>query len=251
MSGEISIGFGLLRFPVGRSRTDAVHWFQVWLAGLVADTVGILLTLLWTSAFIPQFLEPHSISVLLAKPNPRWSLLVGKYLGVVIFVGIQAAFFVCSTWLALGVQTGIWDARYWLAVPLLILNFSVFYAFSVMLAVSSRGVVVPLFGTLLFWIMCWGMNWARHHLVSTDISGLTPVTYLLVETGYWLMPKPLDFSGLFYEFMDASSVAAPVPEWESARQKGCINAELSVFSSLTFGIVALFLAVLEFYRKDY
>jgi|YNPMSStandDraft_1061717.scaffolds.fasta_scaffold00923_13 ABC-type transport system involved in multi-copper enzyme maturation permease subunit len=251
VSGEVSLGFGLVRFPVGRSRQDAVHWFQVWLAGVLADTVGVLLALLWTAAYLPQFLEPQSISVLLAKPTPRWALLVGKYLGVVLFVGLNAFLFILTTWFSIGLSTGIWEIRYWLALPLLVMNFSIFYAFSVLLAVCSRGVIVPLFGTLIFWILCWAMNITRHTLLSVEISELASMTPLLVEVGYWVLPKPLDWSGLFYELMRAESVAAPVPEWETARQKGGVIAELSVLSSLFFGLVMLVLAAWEFRRAEY
>ena len=62
------------------------------LLGLVADTGGILLALVWTAGFLPTFLEPGAASVLLAKPVPRWSLLAGKFLGILIFVAFQALF---------------------------------------------------------------------------------------------------------------------------------------------------------------
>lgn len=251
VSGEVSLGFGLVRFPVGRSRADAVHWFQVWLAGVLADTVGVLLALLWTAAYLPQFLEPQSISVLLARPTPRWALLTGKYLGVVLFVGFHAFLFIFFTWFSLGLRTGIWDVRYWFALPILLMNFSVFYAFSVMLSVCSRGVIVPLFGTLLFWVLCWAMNITRHTLLSLEVGEWSSLTPLLVEVGYWVLPKPLDGSGLFYEALRAESVAAPVPEWEMACQRGAVVAELSVLSSLLFGLVMLVLAAWEFRRAEY
>lgn len=251
VSGEVSLGFGLVRFPVGRSRADAVHWFQVWLAGVLADTVGVLLALLWTAAYLPQFLEPQSISVLLARPTPRWALLVGKYLGVVLFVGFHAFLFIFATWFSIGLRTGVWEIRYWLALPILLMNFSVFYAFSVMLAVCSRGVIVPLFGTLLFWVLCWAMNITRHTLLSWEAGEWSSLTPLLVEVGYWLLPKPLDGSGLFYELLRAESVAAPVPEWEAACARGAVMAELSVLSSVLFGGVMLVLAAWEFRRAEY
>lgn len=251
VSGEMSLGFGLMRFPLGRSAADAVHWLQIWLAGVLADTVGVLLALLWTSAFVPQFLEPHSISVLLAKPTPRWLLLIGKYFGVVIFVGIHAIIFTFCTWISIGFRTGIWDVHYFLAVPLLLLSFSTFYAFSVLLALCSRGVMVPMFGTLLFWFLCWAMNWTRHHMLISESNSLIPLTQLLIETGYWILPKPLDVSGLFYEVLRAEGVAAPVPEWEQAWQRGAVSAELSLLSSIAFSGLILWSAAYEFQKADY
>ena len=40
--------------------------------------------LVWTAGFLPDFLQPSAASVLFAKPVPRWTVLLGKYAGVVI-----------------------------------------------------------------------------------------------------------------------------------------------------------------------
>ncbi|MGL4423083.1 MAG: ABC transporter permease, partial [Gemmataceae bacterium] len=76
VSGEVSLGFGMVTLPVGRHREDAVRMVQVWVAGAIADTIGVLLALLWTAGFLPTFLEPQHVSVLLAKPAPRWGILL-------------------------------------------------------------------------------------------------------------------------------------------------------------------------------
>lgn len=251
VSGQVSLGFGLFKFDIGKKREDSVRLFQLWLAGVLADTVGVLLALLWTAGFLPTFLEPHSVTVLLAKPAPRWSLLVGKYIGVVLFVALHAVLFVGGTWLGIGMSTGVWDLTYWLAVPLLVTNFAVFYAFSAFLAVCTRSTVVCVFGTLLFWVLCWAMNFTHHHLVGFDVQGVTPAASLLVETGYWVLPKPLDMSGVFFELMRAAEYSAPVPELVAVQQKGLFYPELSVFSSLAFAAAVLAFAAYEFRKTDY
>src|SRR5439155_22427429 len=131
----------------------------------------------------------------------RWSVLVGKCLGVVAFVAVQAVLFVAGTWIALGVSTGVWDGVYWLAVPLLVVNFAVFYAFSAFLAVCTRSTVVSVFGTLLFWLLCWTMNFTHHRVVGFDVPGLTPMAAFLMDAGYWVLPKPMDMSGTFVDAM--------------------------------------------------
>ena len=133
----MTVGFGAMTIPMARGPEDSVRALELVLVGLAADTAGVLLALLWTAGFLPTFLEPQSATVLLAKPCPRWAILVGKYLGVVGFVTLHAALFVGATWLALGVSTGVWYGAYWLAVPLLAVNFAVFYAVSAFLAVCT------------------------------------------------------------------------------------------------------------------
>ena len=251
VSGEVSLGFGLFKFPIGKNRADSVRLIQLWMAGVLADTVGILLALIWTAGFLPTFLEPHSVTVLLAKPAPRWSLLVGKYLGVVLFVTVQAILFVAGTWTGLGSATGVWDGSYWLAVPLLVVNFAVFFAVSTLLAVCTRSTVVSVFGTLLFWVLCWAMNYTHHIVVAGDLPGMTPVAAFLVDAGYWVLPKPLDMSGIFYDALKAQNFSAPVPELEAVKERGAFYPALSVAASLLFAVGVLALAANEFRTMDY
>jgi len=249
--GTVSLGFGLFEFDVTKNRTDSVKLIQLWLAGILADTAGVLLALLWTAGFLPGFLEPHAVTVLLAKPAPRWSILAGKYVGVVLFVALQSILFVSGTWFAMGIATGVWDGAYWFAVPLLVVNFAVFYAFSAMLAVVTRSTVVSVFGTLLFWILCWAMNFTHHRIVGFDVPGLTPMAAFLIDAGYWILPKPLDLSGIFFEAMNAKDYSVPVPELAKVQEKGAFHPELSVVASLLFAVGLLALAAYEFRTMDY
>ncbi|MDB5305808.1 MAG: family transporter protein [Gemmataceae bacterium] len=249
--GKVRLGFGLVEFDIVKSRADSVRLVQLWLAGILADTAGVLLALLWTAGFLPTFLEPNAVTVLLAKPAPRWAILAGKYLGVVLFVGVQAVVFVAGTWFGLGFATGVWDGAYWFAVPLLVVNFAVFYAASALLAVCTRSTVVSVFGTLLFWVLCWAMNFTHHRVVGFDVPGITPEAVTLTEVGYWTLPKPLDMSGIFFEAMGAKDYSTPVPELEAVKRRGVFHPELAVLTSLLFAAGVLALAAYEFRQMDY
>jgi hypothetical protein len=145
----------------------------------------------------------------------------------------------------------VWDPAYWLAVPLLVTNFAVFFAVSTLLAVCTRSTVVAVFGTILFWLLCWAMNLTHHRLVGFDVPGVAPLTASLVEAGYWVLPKPLDLSGLFFEVMGAGAYSLPVPELAAVREKGRFRPELAVGSSLLAAAAVLWLAAYEFRRTDY
>ncbi len=249
IGGEISLGFGLVNIPLGRHRDDTVKFVQLWLAGAIADTVGVLLALLWTAGFLPNFLEPQSATVLLAKPTPRWAILLGKYLGVVLFVALQATLFVGGTWLALGMKTGVWNIGYWLAVPLLTLNFAIFYSVSVFLAVSTRSTIASIFGTLMVWLLCWAINFSHVRLAVSPPSGISDSTVL--NAAYWVLPKPLDLGAVFYDAVRAEGFALKVPELESAQAAGLVHPELSVMTSLAFALLVLLAAAYEFKHTDY
>ena len=248
---RLTLAFGAVVVPIARDRTDAVRHLQVMLAALLADTVGVLLALLWTAGFLPSFLEPQSATVLLAKPAPRWSILAGKYVGVVLFVALHSVLCVAGTWFAMGISTGVWDGAYWFAAPLLVVNFAIFYAFSSVLAVCTRSTVVSVFGTLLFWLVCWAMNYTHHRVVGFDVPGITPMAAFLIDVGYWVLPKPLDLSGIFFDAMRAKDYSAPVPELKAVQDRGAFHPEMSVVASLLFAVGLLGLAAYEFKKMDY
>ena len=249
IDGEIRFLFGTVRVPWKKHRDDAVRWVQMLLAGGLADTVGVLLALIWTAAFLPGFLEPSSATVLLAKPVPRWSLLAGKVVGVLALVTLQALAFVFGTWLALGLAMRSWDARYLLAAPLLVLHFAVFFSFSCMLAVWSRSAIVCIFGSLAFWFVCWGMNYGRHaHLAY--LSSHPEVAGSLaggLELGYWLLPKPADLNYLLGLALGAEDFFPLHPVMVEAKP----DLGLSVASSAVFAAAMVAIAGYELEHADY
>lgn len=248
---ELSLGFGAFTISTPRGKADSVRFLQVWLAGLVAGTAGIFLAIIWTAGFLPTFLDPNHATVLLAKPVPRWSLLLGKVLGVMAFVFLQATFFVVGTWLALGIVTGEFDVRYLLAIPVLLLHFTAFYAFSAMLAVWTRSTVVCVFGTLLFWVVCWGMNYGRHAVIAHGPVGMSDGSRAALEVGYWALPKPGDLNLVFDDALETQAFAAGVPEFDAARQKGRLNLFLSAVASLLFAGAMFGVAAWEFRNAEY
>lgn len=292
--GELSLLFGAIRVPMERRRDKAVRGVQVILARDVADTVGLLLALIWTAGFLPSFLEPANASVLLAKPPPRWSILTGKFLGVLTFLLVQAIFFVFGTWLALGIKTAVWDPQYLLCIPVLLIHFAIFFSFSTLLAVWTRSTVSCVFGTILFWLLCWGMNYGHHAMLARKLddrrlqvqtehllvltaapggglpgsvpwSGLglinqwnpgrpppvTPASSVLMEIGYWIMPKPADMGIILSDALKADDFVGQLTEYKILRKHDAFHLQLSVLSSLLIMVVFLALAGYEFVTTDY
>ncbi len=255
ISGELTLGFGALRVPLGRDRHDAVHFLELVLAAVVADTLGLLLALIWTAGLLPGFLDPRHLAVLLSKPAARWRLLVGKYLSVVLLVGVYATVFVSSTWLALGWRTGVWTADYWWCVPLSVMHFAVFFAFSTAVAVLLRSTAASILATLGFWLVCWGTNFGRHAMLASAYEaagGQVDARWNgLIELSYWVLPKPADLGWLLQRQLSAESVFAPLAEFTSVSGHGDLSLGLSVASSLAFLVIALAAAAHSFTQVDY
>jgi ABC-type transport system involved in multi-copper enzyme maturation permease subunit len=251
-SGAMTVFFGLIRVPLGRDALDAVRLVQLLLAGAVADTFGLLLALVWTAGFLPAFLHPGTITVFLAKPVPRGLLLLGKFVGVVAFVTVHVCFFVGGTWMALGLKTGVWDVRYLFCVPLFLLNFVIFFSFSTLLAVYARSTVTCVFGTLLFWGVCWVLNYARHaaaaHAAANPDSPLAGAALTGADVCYWLFPKPMDLQAILIRTLETGSHFA-IPQQFPALNE--LSVPLVVLSSLAFPAFVLFTAVQTFRGSEY
>lgn len=249
---ELTLGFGSISVLTDKGTSDALRMLQFFLAGGVADTAGLLLALIWTAGFLPSFLEPSAAAVLLTKPVPRWSLILGKYLGVLAFLTFQALLFVGGTYLALGISTGLWDAGYLLAFPVLVLHFAVFFSFSVFLAVSTRSAVVCVFGSLLFWLVCWGTNLSRLQLlVIPNQEEMTTSLQGASEIGYWILPKPADLGMVLAQAMQVDSFLGPMDVFQTYQLQGPFHLLISVLTSLGFAVVMLLLTLYEFETIDY
>jgi ABC-type transport system involved in multi-copper enzyme maturation permease subunit len=254
--GSLSLGFGAVRLNLFRDGRSEVHFLQVLLAKWVAGAAGTVLALIWTAGFLPEFLHPDAASVLLVKPVPRWSLLVGKCLGVLAFVAFHATLFVSGTWLALGLRTGVWEPGYLLTIPLLLLNFAIAYGASSVLAACTRNATACVFGAILFWLVCFGMNYGRHAVVALpELAKGTAVArdelHLAAELGYWVLPKPADLTVLLDHALQAGDHFRTQPEFATVERLRAFHPWLSVLSSLAFTAAMLAIAARQFAETDY
>jgi ABC-type transport system involved in multi-copper enzyme maturation permease subunit len=249
--GELRLLFGAFRIPFQRYREEIVYFLELLLAGGVADAAGILLLLVWTAGFLPTFLDSSTVSVLLARPVPRWLLLLGKYLGVVVFVFIQALLFVGGTWLALALKTGVWNPNYLLCVPLLVLQFAVFFSFSLLLAVSLRSTIACVLGSLLFWFVCWGANFGRNLIALGALEGRGGTLHWGAEITYWILPKPMDLNLILFQSLRAEGYFRQALDATALAQSGAFVPVLSVLTSVLIGGILLGLSAYQFEQTDY
>jgi ABC-type transport system involved in multi-copper enzyme maturation permease subunit len=249
IDGELTLAFGTIHIPHARAADDSVHFLQLILSTGVAGTLGLLMTLVWTSGFVPAFLEPQAASVLLTKPTPRWLLLLGKFLGLIVIVGLQAGLFVGGTWLALGIGTGIWTEAYLRTVPLLMIQFAFFCSVSIFLAVVSRSTFVCIVGSVLFWLLCTSVNTARIEVVLQ--SDAPALFRWLAEIAYWVLPKPVDFNLMMSHALHADHYFTQWPAGQEFEAKGLSNPLLSMITSLAFAGITLVVSALDVRKTDY
>jgi hypothetical protein len=136
-----------------------------------------------------------------------------------------------------------------MCIPLLLLQFAVFFGFSMLLAVSFRSTVLCVSGTIAFWAMCWAINFGRHAVTTASVADggkFSSVTVWMTEIGYWVVPKPVDLSCLSFDALGAQAHFRPIFE-----HSGGISLWLSVLTSLAFTLYLLFAAERHFAKIDY
>ena len=106
-------------------------------------------------------------------------------------------------------------------------------------------------GSLLFWFLCWGMNFGRNAVVALSDSETMPSSATwLAEAGYWVLPKPVDMVFLLRNALHAEK-AFSMADFQAVQSQGAFHPELSILTSLLFAAVFLALAVRQFVTTDY
>ena len=136
-------------------------------------------------------------------------------------------------------------------MPLLLVQFVVFYAFSALLAVMTRNTAACLVGSILFWLTCWAMNYGRHMLVGLELPQMAETLTRTADIGYWVLPKPADFGLILYDTLDADRFTTPWVELRCVQERGLFHPVWAVVSSLAFAAGLLAVAIYEFTHDDY
>lgn len=124
----------------------------------VGASIAMLLGSIITAFFIPNMLRKGTVDLLISKPISRWSLLLYKYVGGMLFMLIPTAVVVLGTWVAFGLRSGFWGTGYLMSIPLLLLQFAIFYAISTAVAVFTRSPILCILTCCLAWFVFWTAN---------------------------------------------------------------------------------------------
>ncbi len=245
-------------------RTDRLASLIVeWITDIVLGSVGIFLALIATAGFFPAMMERGGIEVLLSKPLPRWKLILGKYLGSLVFMAVQAAIFVTLTFLVAGFRWNVWLPRYFLVIPLMILMFSYLYSVSTLVAVYTRSTVAVILITIFAWIGFTGVqSTADYFEMYPDLREYRSV-YNGLRAARWIVPKTSDLTLLARTWTRAADPMDFVSDTDDDGRQMISRAQraeklrldlhpaATIGSSLLFEAAVLMIAMWKFSRKDF
>jgi ABC-type transport system involved in multi-copper enzyme maturation permease subunit len=266
--GSIDLMFGMWQIetelfdPTRPTYRPMIAYVAVSLMDLVLGTVGILMMIIATAGFFPSFMERGSVDVLLSKPVGRTRLFLGKYLGSMGFVLVQATVFVVLSFLVMGFRWKVWLPRYLLTIPLMVLMFSYLYGVSVLAAVMTRNTIAAIFITLGAWCFVFGVQELNDMLELNPQWQEQRTVYYAARTLKWALPKTQDLRYLADRWTDAGYAADLIPasqrdpimmgrlrELEEEARK--VSAVASLGSSLAFEAVVVAAAIWLFSRHDF
>ena len=269
--GKVNILFGMWEIKtnhftaMGNLRQDLIASIVVdGIMDTVLGGIGVLLSIVATASFFPTFLERGAVDVVLSKPIPRWKLFLFRYLGGMVFIGLQATIFVVLTFLVAGIRWGAWIPGYLLSIPLVILLFSYLYCISALVAVFTRSTVSAVMLTMLAWTGIAGVQSLDDAFTVTFPEWQNNrQAYVAVHCTRWILPKTQDITYFAKKWSKAANemlfvhVDSPedeqlirkVEESETARLK--VGPWKSIGSSLLFEAMIVVLAMLKFNRTDY
>ncbi len=231
--------------------------------------LGIIVCLVATASAFPSLMESGNIDIVASKPISRHALFLGRYLGTMVFILVQAAIFVGLTFVVMGVRWGYWSWGYLWLIPLMVLLFSYLFAFCALFGVVTRRAITSLMLTMVVWCFIFLIQTA-HSLLLAGPSDFDKSGYWQrrISAIHWIVPKTQDIAIIGGKLVGAGVVADAIPvdedalpEKERAEFHRAVQLERtitesvdivsSIGSSLGVEAVIVLLAMWRFNRRDF
>jgi hypothetical protein len=108
------------------------------------------------------------------------------------------------------------------------------------------------FGSLLFWLLSWGINYGRVMARGLpEYRDLPPFTLASAEAAYAICPKPIDAGLILFNALDARHHFEMPVVFQLLESGQSFSPQLSILSSLAITAVLLALSAHEFSALDY
>lgn len=146
-------GLSIVTFHMNLPHASLVYktLFDLIIISLWLTWVATVLALISTAGLFPDFISGGSIDLYLSKPIGRARLFLTKYIAGLLFVTLQVSIVALGSYFILGIRGHDWNAKLFLAIPIVVCFFSYLFAFCVLLGVKTRSTIAALLLTLAFW----------------------------------------------------------------------------------------------------
>ncbi len=195
----IRVFFGASGAIKGVPLGQGLHFIQDVVVNGIGAAVTLMLSVVITAFFIPNMLRKGSLDLLISKPIGRVQLLVYKYIGGLIFIFMLSSFTIGGVWLVMALQSGHWDPRFLLVIPVLTFTFAIVYAVSTVVAVLTRSAIASILVSLAFMLVLYIIGQAKTLFDVNKVTGsfdFPEWSYTLVDGLNNLLPRYKDMDKL-------------------------------------------------------
>lgn len=193
------------------SAVDVVRTAQSGLSGFLY-TIGMGLAIFASAGLISAVFEPGRVELLLSKPVRRWQILMGRYAGNLLIVGINLFYLTTGFWIIFGVKVGVWRPHLLLASVVTLFMFSVVLTFILLTAVVWENAAVSILATFALVIIC--LILGSHNMLDRLLSSETSRT--VVNALYYVFPKVPETLMILTNIIMGKSIDSWMPIWSSA-----------------------------------
>ncbi len=203
----------------------------------IMTSVSYLLVLIFciisSASFIPSMVDKGTIDLLLSKPLSRFSILISKYFGAVIFVGISLVYFIGAIWLILSLKSGFWNFNFLFTILSLTFAFAVMYSIVVLIGLTAQSSVIAILVNLFMLFVICPILAARETVIFTFVTN--DVVRFVFNFFYYIFPKPGEINDITIKLITNE----PVASWQP------------VITSFLFCAAVMSFSVYYFSKKDY
>lgn len=203
----------------------------------IMTSVSYLLVLIFciisSASFIPSMVDKGTIDLLLSKPLSRFKILLSKYTGAVIFVGISLVYFIGAIWLILSVKSGYWNFSFLFTILSLTFAFAVMYSIVVVIGLTTQSSVIAILVNLFLLFVICPILAARETVIFTFVQNDT--VKFMFNFFYYVFPKPGEINDITIKLITGE----PVVSWQP------------VITSFLFCAAVMSYSVYYFSKKDY
>ncbi len=203
----------------------------------IMTSVSYLLVLIFciisSASFIPSMVDKGTVDLLLSKPLSRFNILLSKYLGAVIFVGISLIYFIGAIWLILSLKSGFWNFNFLFTILSLTFAFAVMYSIVVLIGLTTQSSIIAILVNLFLLFVICPILAARETVIFTFVTN--DVVRFLFNFFYYIFPKPGEINDITIKLITNESVVS----WQPA------------ITSFLFCAAVMSYSVYYFSRKDY
>jgi ABC-type transport system involved in multi-copper enzyme maturation permease subunit len=183
-------------------------------AGIASFLYGaaMFLAVFASAGLIPTIFEPGRIELLLSKPVSRTHLLLGRYAGNLLVIGLNVAYLAVGVWLIFGWKTGVWNSTFLGVIATTIFMFAVLLSVVVFVSVLSESAALATM--VAFALMILSPILAQKSLAERLLSSEWSRNVWRVL--YWIVPKVFEVGRINMDMVQGRPISGLAPVWTSA-----------------------------------